>query len=147
MLHASRWQLLIIVAAFWTSALSLDDSSAVSQGIVPEGTGTAPTSNTEGSQKAKLLAVRKVRQPVDFRPTYYAKIYSFTLYISLEMNQKSYCAEYTTQVLEEIADVSSAVGSEVPVSVRKKHVTITTPVGRHLKTGLTKGSECYAGPQ
>ncbi|MGA7046253.1 MAG: hypothetical protein WBW01_15275 [Terriglobales bacterium] len=68
--------------------------------------GSAPPQGS-GQQVGKVLSVRKV-----LRDRYvfsrYPRIYYYVLYFAVRASDQTYCIEYETPVLDEIADVFSA---------------------------------------
>ena len=95
----------------------------------------------EGEQAAKILGVRKVLRNQYFLSRY-PQIHYYILYISIIVSDQTYCTEYETPVLDEIADVSSATNQDISVVVKGKTITIRTPMGRKLKTRLVNGNQC-----
>jgi hypothetical protein len=94
-----------------------------------------------GSQTARVLSVRKVLRDQYFLSRY-PQIHYYMLYTSLSVSDQTYCTEYETPVLDEIADVTSAINQEVAIGVKGKSVLIRTPKGHKLKAHLVKGSQC-----
>ena len=103
-----------------------------------EHTGGTPEN---GNGTAKVLSVRKVLREQYFLSRY-PQIHYYLLYISLSISDQSYCTEYETSVLDEIADVTSAINQNVAVAVKGKTVLIQAPKGHKLKAHLAKGSQC-----
>jgi hypothetical protein len=120
-------------------------SFALSLGPVERLSGSAgmvePANPNQGPQTARILSVRKVLRNQYFASRY-PQIHYYTLYISLRASEQTYCTEYETPVLDEIADVSSATNQDIDVIVKGKSINIQTPGGRRLKAYLTKGSQC-----
>jgi hypothetical protein len=103
-----------------------------------EQTGRAPAN---GNRTAKVLSVRKVLREQYFLSRY-PQIHYYLLYISLSISDQTYCTEYETPVLDEIADVTLAVNQNVAVAVKGKTVLIQAPKGHKLKAHLAKRSQC-----
>jgi len=110
---------------------------------------TAPASDSEhpsgslqnGNQTATVLGVRKVLRDQYFLGRY-PQIHYYLLYISLSISDQTYCSEYETPILDEIADVTSAIDQKIAIDVKGKSVLIHTPKGHKLKAHLAKGSQC-----
>lgn len=94
-----------------------------------------------GIRTAKVLSVRKVLRNQYFLSRY-PQIHYYMLYISLSVSDQTYCTEYETPVLDEIADVTSAINQNISVIVKGKSVLIQAPKGHKLKAHLAKGSQC-----
>jgi hypothetical protein len=88
-----------------------------------------------------VLSVRKVLRDQYFLSRY-PRTHYYILYISLRVPDQMCCTEYETPVLDEIADVTSAINQEVAIGVKGKSVLIQTPKGHKLKAHLVKGSQC-----
>ena len=110
----------------------------IAQASGSEHTGGAPEN---GNRTAKVLSVRKVLREQYFLSRY-PQIHYYLLYISLSISDQTYCTEYETPVLDEIADVTSAINQNVAVAVKGKTVLIQAPKGHKLKAHLAKGSQC-----
>ncbi|HEV2397143.1 MAG TPA: hypothetical protein VGS27_09410 [Candidatus Sulfotelmatobacter sp.] len=94
-----------------------------------------------GIRTAKVLSVRKVLRNQYFLSRY-PQMHYYMLYISLSVSDQTYCTEYETPVLDEIADVTSAINQNISVIVKGKSVLIQAPKGHKLKAHLAKGSQC-----
>ena len=116
-------------------ALSLGPVELVSGSAHPAEQGN------QGEQIVRIVSVRKVLRNQYFISRY-PQIHYYILYISLRASDHTYCTEYETPVLDEIADVSSATNQNIEVVVKGKSINIQTPGGRKLKAHLAKGSQC-----
>jgi hypothetical protein len=118
-------------------------SLALSLGPVERLSGSAAIVEpaTQGEQTVRILSVRKVLRNHYFISRY-PQIHYYTLYISLRASDQTYCTEYETPVLDEIADVSSATNQNIDIVVKGKSISIQTSGGRKLKAHLAKGSQC-----
>lgn len=102
------------------------------------GSSSAASAN-QAEQAGRILSVRKVLRDQYFLSRY-PQIHYCMLYISLGVSEETYCTEYETPVLDEIADVSSA--TSIVMVVKGKTITICTPKGRKLKTRLVNRNQC-----
>ena len=73
----------------------------------------------QGEQTATILSVRKVLRNQYFLSRY-PQIHYYILYISLRASDQTYCFEYETPVLDEIADVTSATSQDLSMVVKGK---------------------------
>jgi len=125
---------------FAKCSLVLGVSLALFLGPVERVSGAGEPAN-QGEQTARILSVRKILRNQYF-VSRYPQIHYYILYISLLASDQTYCTEYETPVLDEIADVSAATNQNIEVVVKGKSINIQTPRGRRLKAHLTKGSQC-----
>jgi len=102
--------------------------------------GTVEPAN-QGEQTATILSVRKVLRNQYFISRY-PQIHYYILYISLRVSDRTYCTEYETPVLDEIADVTSMTGQDLSVYIKGRTITIHTTKGRKLKARLDDGNQC-----
>ena len=100
------------------------------------------TNAREDQRIARVLNVRKVLLDPSPFFTRYPKIHSYTVYLSVRMHGRTYCADYETQVVQEVNDLTSSKGKDVEVVLNGKGLTVKTPGGRKLKAHLVDEREC-----
>jgi hypothetical protein len=105
------------------------------------GSAALPSSSSENPQTGKVLSVRKVLQNHYF-VSRYPTIHYYLLYFAVGTSGQTYCAEYETPVLEEIADLFSAKGKDAEIVLKGKSLTLKTPKGRKFKTRLVDQKQC-----
>lgn len=77
-----------------------------------QGLSGAPMASTNGNgQTGRVLGVRNVlRNPPDSPNSLYPQTHYYDLCFSVRVSDQTYCAEYTTPVLDEIDDLSASNG-------------------------------------
>lgn len=94
-----------------------------------------------GDRAATVLSVRKVLRNQYF-VSRYPQIHYYILYISLNISDRTQCTEYETPVLDEIEDISSAIGQNVNAKLKGKSIILRAPKGHKLKTQVVNRNQC-----
>jgi hypothetical protein len=72
----------------------------------------------------------------------YPQIHYYLLYFAVRTSDQTYCSEYETPVLDEIADLFSAKDKDVEFVLNGKNLTLRTPHGRKIKAHLVEEKLC-----
>jgi len=104
--------------------------------------GYAYASSNEAPLLGKILTIRKVLN----NPTYFVSRYTpthyYSLFIAVSVSNQTYCAEYTTPVLDEIGQLMSVAGMNVETTVKGNRLTLRTSNGKRFKTRLVAAKQC-----
>ena len=108
---------------------------------LPQVFGSAGDAAKNGEQTATIISVRKVLLTPYFLSRC-PQLHFYMLYILLDTSDQSYCTEYETPVVDEVADVTSAIQQNIIVVVKGKSINIQVPKGHKLKAHVTTRSRC-----
>ncbi len=99
------------------------------------------SSPSDAGQIGKVLSVRKA--PIGLHiVSRYPQIRYYLLHPTVRVDDKIYCGEYQTAVIEEMDDLFASKAKDVGIVIHGKKLIVKTPNGMKLKAWLSNPNQC-----
>lgn len=96
-------------------------------------------------QTGRVLSVRKVLRNPPYTPnTRYPQTHYYDFFFSVRVSNQTYCAAYTTPVLDEIEDLFALSGKDIEVTLKKSKLIARTSKRYKIKAHLVSAKKCIA---